>query len=186
MTLNEVHILMEELNRHISDQTRVLFGTAVDPGLGQKIGVTLLSALQGPVPAPMELKPRPMTRVESSPVSAPPSPPVSVPVAEPYIVPRVAEPEPEPVLLEPAPIILAPVVAAEAAPLFAEPEPEPEPARTPPPMPKPAKIKPAAAKQEQMQFEPVTRGRFEKSEPTIVDGQDLDVPTFLRRNVKVR
>ena len=35
-------------------------------------------------------------------------------------------------------------------------------------------------------IEPVTRGRFEKSEPTIVDGQDLDVPTFLRRNVKVR
>ena len=44
----------------------------------------------------------------------------------------------------------------------------------------------ALAKQEQMQFEPVTRGRFEKSEPTIVDGQDLDVPTFLRRNVKVK
>jgi cell division protein FtsZ len=43
-----------------------------------------------------------------------------------------------------------------------------------------------AARQEQMQFEPVTRGRFEKSEPTIVDGQDLDVPTFLRRNLKVR
>jgi cell division protein FtsZ len=42
------------------------------------------------------------------------------------------------------------------------------------------------AKQEQMQFEPITRGRFEKSEPTIVDGQDLDVPTFLRRNLKIR
>jgi len=41
-------------------------------------------------------------------------------------------------------------------------------------------------KQEQMQFEPVTRGRFEKSEPTIVDGQDLDVPTFLRQNVRVK
>jgi cell division protein FtsZ len=40
-------------------------------------------------------------------------------------------------------------------------------------------------KQETLQFEPVTRGRFEKSEPTIVDGQDLDVPTFLRRNMKV-
>lgn len=41
-------------------------------------------------------------------------------------------------------------------------------------------------RQETLQFEPVTRGRFEKSEPTIVDGQDLDVPTFLRRNVKVK
>jgi cell division protein FtsZ len=40
-------------------------------------------------------------------------------------------------------------------------------------------------RQETLQFEPVTRGRFEKSEPTIVDGQDLDVPTYLRRNLKV-
>jgi cell division protein FtsZ len=44
----------------------------------------------------------------------------------------------------------------------------------------------AEPRQETLQFEPVTRGRFEKSEPTIVDGQDLDVPTFLRRNVKVK
>ena len=40
--------------------------------------------------------------------------------------------------------------------------------------------------QEVLQFEPVARGRFEKSEPTIIDGQDLDVPTFLRRNVRVK
>ncbi len=44
----------------------------------------------------------------------------------------------------------------------------------------------AAAKQEILQFEPITRGRFEKSEPTIVEGQDLDVPTFLRKNVRVK
>jgi cell division protein FtsZ len=36
------------------------------------------------------------------------------------------------------------------------------------------------AKQETLQFEPTTRGRFDKSEPTIVEGEDLDVPTFLR------
>ena len=42
------------------------------------------------------------------------------------------------------------------------------------------------AKQEVMQFEPITRGRFEKSEPTIVEGQDLDVPTFLRKNIRVK
>jgi len=44
----------------------------------------------------------------------------------------------------------------------------------------------AATKQEVLQFEPLTRGRFEKSEPTIVEGQDLDVPTFLRKNVRVK
>lgn len=41
-------------------------------------------------------------------------------------------------------------------------------------------------KAEQMQFEPVNRGRFEKSEPTIVDGQDLDVPTFLRKGLRIK
>jgi cell division protein FtsZ len=46
--------------------------------------------------------------------------------------------------------------------------------------------KAAGAKQEILQFEPLTRGRFEKSEPTIVEGQDLDVPTFLRKNVRVK
>ena len=48
---------------------------------------------------------------------------------------------------------------------------------------KPAKT---SGKQEVLQFEPVTRGRFEKSEPTIVEGQDLDVPTFLRKNMRVK
>jgi cell division protein FtsZ len=41
-------------------------------------------------------------------------------------------------------------------------------------------------RQEVMQFEPVTRGRFEKSEPTIEEGEDLDVPTFLRKNARVK
>jgi cell division protein FtsZ len=42
------------------------------------------------------------------------------------------------------------------------------------------------AKQEILQFEPVNRGRFEKSEPTIVEGEDLDVPTYLRKKIKVK
>jgi cell division protein FtsZ len=232
MTLNEVQILMEELNRHISDQTRLLFGAVVDPTLGQKISVTILSALEGEPAAPVEVRPRPAARIESSPITIAPAPVTSAPVtlapvAEPAVAARIREPapvpeprhisepkraseprrtpapalapmsqpaptpaptrvsrpepEPEPILMEvtaPAP---API-AAEAVPLFAEPAPSFEIVRAP----KQARPKPVQAKQEQMQFEPVTRGRFEKSEPTIVDGQDLDVPTFLRRNVKVK
>jgi cell division protein FtsZ len=37
-----------------------------------------------------------------------------------------------------------------------------------------------------LQFEPISRGRFEKSEPTIIDGQDLDIPTFLRKKLKIK
>lgn len=42
----------------------------------------------------------------------------------------------------------------------------------------------ARAQQEMLQLEPVggaKKGRFAKTDPTIVDGEDLDVPTFLRK-----
>ena len=38
-------------------------------------------------------------------------------------------------------------------------------------------------KQELLALEIVSRGRFEKSEPTIHRGADLDVPTYVRRGV---
>jgi cell division protein FtsZ len=37
--------------------------------------------------------------------------------------------------------------------------------------------------QELLNLEIVSRGRFEKSEPTIHHGADLDVPTYIRRGV---
>jgi cell division protein FtsZ len=94
--------------------------------------------------------------------------PFDQPVAE-------AEPEPE-------------VVAIEPVALPPRPKSHPRlivPKKTPlvPKEPKPEKVH---AKQEMMQFEPVSRGRFEKSEPTIVEGQDLDVPTYLRKNIRVK
>jgi cell division protein FtsZ len=38
-------------------------------------------------------------------------------------------------------------------------------------------------RQGQLPLEIVSRGRFEKSEPTIHQGQDLDVPTYIRRGI---
>jgi cell division protein FtsZ len=38
-------------------------------------------------------------------------------------------------------------------------------------------------RQGQLQLEIVSKGRFEKSEPTIHQGEDLDVPTYIRRGV---
>jgi cell division protein FtsZ len=40
-------------------------------------------------------------------------------------------------------------------------------------------------KQETLPLDNITRGRFDKSEPTLYDGQDLDVPTFLRRGIRL-
>ena len=55
----------------------------------------------------------------------------------------------------------------------------------PPPAPETAARKAKENVQEQMRFEPLNRGRFEKTDPTIVDGQDLDVPTFMRQGVSI-
>jgi len=38
-------------------------------------------------------------------------------------------------------------------------------------------------KQQQLPLEIISRGRFEKSEPTIHRGEDLDVPTYIRRGM---
>lgn len=43
--------------------------------------------------------------------------------------------------------------------------------------------KPGRMRQGQLPLEIISRGRFEKSEPTIRHGQDLDVPTYIRRGV---
>ena len=42
---------------------------------------------------------------------------------------------------------------------------------------------PAKMQQSQLPLEIVSKGRFDKSEPTIHKGEDLDVPTYIRRGV---
>jgi len=37
--------------------------------------------------------------------------------------------------------------------------------------------------QGQLPLDMITKGRFEQGEPTLLHGQDLDVPTFVRRGV---
>ncbi len=94
---------------------------------------------------------------------------------EPELTPTASAPEePEPVIPEPPPTPR--VILPKKRPVQQKELKEP----------KPVEEKKVHAKQEVMQFEPVTRGRFEKSEPTIVEGQDLDIPTFLRKNVRVK
>jgi cell division protein FtsZ len=36
-----------------------------------------------------------------------------------------------------------------------------------------------------MQLEPAGRGRFVNTDPTLMDGEDLDIPTYQRRNIKL-
>src|SRR3982075_1697776 len=47
MALTEVEILMQELGKHIHDDTQIIFGTAVDSRMGNRLSVTLISSLAG-------------------------------------------------------------------------------------------------------------------------------------------
>ena len=208
MTLTEVEILMQDLGKHIRDETQIIFGTAVDSRMGNRLSVTLISSLGGEEKvAPVAKKTAVVTKPAPKPApdpEAPPPPPIWEPVEEAAPV-VAAEEEPAPVAEEIAfsPQLieadLKPDEPVEPEPVAALPEePENEEPASPPRVilpkkkpaifkePKPIAEKKPQARQEMMQFEPVTRGRFEKSEPTIVEGQDLDVPTFLRKNVRVK
>lgn len=209
MTLTEVEILMQELGKHIHDHTQILFGTAVDGRMGNRLSVTLISSLSSgeeemPAPAKPASVVKPELVVQPEPAAPPPLPiweerrdvlpPAEAEEAAPFVEPPIFSPElvqtdgpavPEP---EPAPMTQAPeepfMEQAPSQPRVILPKKKPAPA--PINEPRPVQEKKPLAKQEVMQFEPITRGRFEKSEPTIVEGQDLDVPTFLRKNVRVK
>ena len=198
VTLGEVQIIMEELNRHINDQTQLFMGIGIEPRMGSRLSVSILSSLgngaEKPAAQPLQRTVRPIepqtttTFSEIKPEtwipSVQPDPAAPKPVAheqQHHVAPTERTPE-RVVERTPDELMLPPV----------EPEvPKPNPFRAPV-VPVPAKsqssapAKKAEAKQESLQFEPISRGRFEKSEPTIIDGQDLDVPTFLRKNVRVR
>ncbi len=195
MTLSEVEVVMKELGRHVNEDTQILFGTAVDGRFGDRLSVTIISSLTADEGLPQTQPPL---------SAAPPTPPVW---EQPQEAPTKVEVEPEPVPIEE-------FQSAETTPIdepgLAEVEPTSAPASEPaantfegldtsePPVTTP-RSKPAPAreekvsteksmqaKQEILQFEPINRGRFEKSEPTIVEGEDLDVPTYLRKKIKVK
>jgi len=188
MTLSEVEILMHELGRHVNDQTQILFGTAVDGRMGNRLSVTIISSLAGESDSIQQTKPV-KSSVSMPPVWEQPAEPPKIEITpEPVVTETHSKPahlvafeQPAPADVEPPPPVSVAKKTA-SAPRLIVPKKKPLPIEEA----KPAAEKPVQAKQEVLQFEPVTRGRFEKSEPTIVEGQDLDVPTFLRKNIRVK
>ena len=165
LSFAEVGAIMQEIARQASEGSMLHLGVSTLPDKNAPVVVTILAKAGA----------------------------VTVPAAAPVVRPRRAPSPERPPKPEPAPV--EPELPSAPEPTTAEkPEPEPEPAPVrpaPPPRPAPPQPskqspspapKPAASKikQETLQFEPVARGRFEKIEPTIVEGEDLDVPTFLR------
>ncbi len=175
LSFAEVGAIMQEIARQASEGSMLHLGVSTLQDMNAPVVVTILAKAGAASPAAA-----PVVRPRPAPAPARPPTPRPLPV----------EPEPD------LPVVSG-LVPADKTPEAAEPEPlaEPAPARhAPPPRPAPpqpspkphsaTKPVPPKIKQETLQFEPVARGRFEKIEPTIVEGEDLDVPTFLRLNVK--
>jgi cell division protein FtsZ len=185
VTLGEVQIIMEELNRHINDLTQLFMGIGIETRMGSRLSVSILSSLGNGAEKPVaQLRQR--TVFPTEPMPRPDVKP------EPWKPSAVRESPPKAVFQEhEVPIERAPDRTAEEL-MLPRTESEPhKPAQARSGANSESKSQSAAAKkteakQETLQFEPVSRGRFEKSEPTIIDGQDLDIPTFLRKNIKIR
>ena len=187
MTLSEVEILMQELGRHVNEETQILFGTAVDGRMGDRLSVTIISSFTADKDSiPQQIPPAQssvpaMPSVWAQPQDA--SPKIEI---EPEAAPMETSQSTETIPVDqPAPVETAPrqpSMPHKPEPRLSTPQTNPAPMKEEKPSPE----KSGQAKQEVLQFEPVTRGRFEKSEPTIVEGEDLDVPTYLRKKIKVK
>ena len=152
--ISEINQVMEQLNRHM-ENARLTLGTAVDAAMEGRISITLLAAKNTRAPGASE---------NELAVDVPARASVVKPAGEfdtSYFGPN-ETPRP------PA--------------RFVAPAPEATPQRTQELMEKQPKGR-GKWKQEMLALEIVSRGRFEKSEPTIHHGADLDVPTYIRRGV---
>ena len=233
LTLFEIEMLMQGLQKFVPEKAHVLFGAAVDPSMGDNVSVTLISALPEDRLAASGQDTLAQTAAAASPLLEPSDSFLSEPVVEETAPSAEVEstdeeaPQPEP-----------PVVAeAEPAPMRSE---EPAPAKATfvwlPPAKEPVKAEPTAeletepldpvepdwmAREEDIadeEFEsepgeegaePVgvavadvpplvlrakkpgdqgelsldggPRGRFEGESPNVFEGEDLDVPPFLRK-----
>lgn len=154
VTLGEVQIVMEELNRHINDQTQIFMGIGISSKMGGKLSVSILSSLgDGSVRAVGVQQPV----MQSAPYqSLPPSAPERDLEA----------------------LGSMQTVSADRAPV-AGPASAPTPGEDGYAPVRP--FLPAGKRPDGTTSEPASRGRFEKGEPTIIDGENLDVPTFIRK-----
>lgn len=166
LTLAEVEILMSELNRHIGDETHLLLGTSIDSRLGSKLAVTLISTTGASY------------SLVTQPIALPTVERLPAPVMEVAVPEMATNVETLPEDAPESPITPAPRPRLATASRNPRPAPEPKPAAL-------VIEKAKEVKQEILQFEPVSRGRFEKSEPTIIEGHDLDIPTVLRKGFRV-
>jgi cell division protein FtsZ len=155
LTIAEINKIMEQLNRRI-ENAQLIFGTAVESGNSGKISITLIASKNGKAHSNAEGAGEVARSTSVQPRG------IEYSFIEDAATPRPCN-------------------------RFVAPPPHSTPERTRDLLDKRAANsfirKSTKWTQELLNLEIVSRGRFEKSEPTIHRGADLDVPTYIRRGV---
>jgi cell division protein FtsZ len=195
--LSDVQELIAALKDRLPKNISLATSACLEEEGHDKVRLTLLLAMTSDAPAPAttaektpEKKPaaRKVPKTKTQPLT-PVAPVKSAPVAAtPAPAPVAAKPVPVKKISHPAtPVATKPIPMPEPeGPMFVEEEMVPAPIlATAQPVSLSATRK-FIAKQEEMQFDLPTRGRFEKTEETIHNGENLDLPTFRRRGLAIR
>ena len=205
LTLLEIELLMQGLQKFVPEDAHLLFGAAIDPSLGSALSLTIISSLPdgsflpaaSELPAARELPaektfPEPAAKPQAQPEEAPlfaATPSIEKKAPESEIFPAPSSPAAD--VAEPSGFELFEPAPTTAQQTEAPPAPEPEPAAPPKRAKKPSDAEPdpqkvklsvkATGTQSELSLDSVPRGRFEGENPNVFEGEDLDLPPFLRK-----
>jgi cell division protein FtsZ len=159
LSMKDLERIMENIHRH-AEHAHIIMGASIDPELSNHLCLTLVAAIEDPSPKPIQ--PPSQTPAQTRP------PQKSTDLSE--HLEDLSQSSTGSARLAPPPPNLPQEKAQE---LFLE--------RS---NPRQAKLKGTRRlRQAQLPLEIISKGRFEKSEPTFHRGEDLDFPTYIRRGV---
>jgi cell division protein FtsZ len=200
--LSDVQELIAALKDRLPKNISVATSACLEEEGHDKVRLTLLLAMTSAAPAPAasaektpEKKPiahkAPKTKTQAL---APVAPAKPAPVAEKPAPVAPAKPAPVKKISHPAPSVVTKAIPMPEpeGPMFADdgmklpPVPAARPVASPGEAISVSAARKFIARQEEMQFDLPTRGRFEKTEETIHNGENLDLPTFRRRGLAIR
>ncbi len=154
LTMAEVNRVMEQINRHC-EHSQVIMGAVIDESFRDRLAVTLIAARKENE-APDQGSRLPGNTQEELDAQLVNQATIARPVSR-FVAPAPDLPQAE----------MEKILDRQARTVSRK---------------SPSK-KPSKLRQTQLSLQIVSKGRFDKSEPTIHKGEDLDVPTYIRRGV---
>ena len=153
LTMSEVHRVMEHINGKC-ERAQVLMGAAIDERFRERLAITLIAVRRGEA----------LTHKESTDGEIQPLGRSSLDIHA-HLLKEEETTRPQSRFVPPAPALPAEKVQQLVA--------------------KQTRSRKSSSKmrQGQLPLEIISKGRFDKSEPTIHKGEDLDVPTYIRRGM---